>query len=87
MRYTISNFRSDLRQPYAWPGGYPRFFIMSDGEALSFDAAKANRRLILEALRDNDSDGWRPVACEINWEDRALTCAHSGKRIESAYAD
>ena len=27
--------------PYAWPGGYPLFFITKDGAALSFDAANA----------------------------------------------
>ncbi len=36
--------------PYAWPGGYPLYFVMADGEALSFAAAKENRDLILEAL-------------------------------------
>lgn len=73
--------------PYAWPGGYPMFFVMADGEALSFDAAKKERRCLLEALRDNDRSGWRPVAFEVNWEDEELLCAHTGKRIESAYGD
>lgn len=84
--YTISDFRRDLRQPYAWPGGYPRYFVADDGEPLSFAAARANRRLILESLRDGDSDGWRVIACEINYESR-LTCSHSGVAIESAYGE
>jgi hypothetical protein len=25
------------------------------------------------------------LACEINWEDSSLTCADTGKPIESAY--
>ena len=87
MVYTISDFRRDIRTPYAWPGGYPRFFLCSDGGALSFEAAKSNRRLILESIRDEDNSGWRIVACDINWEDIELFCDHTGKRIESAYAE
>ena len=48
MTYTIQQFSKDLEQPYAWPGGYPRYFITNDGVALSYDAARENRRLIEE---------------------------------------
>ena len=85
---SISDFRRAMRNgPYAWPGGYPCYFLMSDGEALSFDAARQERRLILEAIRDRDNSGWRVIGMDINWEDGELTCVHTGKRIESAYAD
>jgi hypothetical protein len=85
---SISDFRRAIRNgPYAWPGGYPLYFIMSDGGALSFKAAKAERRGVLEALRDNSGNGWRPVAVEINWEDAELYCDHTNERIESAYAE
>ena len=87
MGYSISDFRKDIRQPYAWPGGYPRYFITSDGAALSFAAAKTERRNILESIRDRSCDGWRIVACDINWEDTNLCCDHSGARIESAYGE
>ena len=84
---SISDFRRAMRNgPYAWPGGYPCYFLTSDGEALSFDAARQERRNILEAIRDHDNSGWRVVGMDINWEDGELTCAHTGKRIESAYA-
>jgi hypothetical protein len=85
---SISDFRKAIRiGPYAWPGGYPLFFIMSDGATLSFNAAKAERRLMIEALRDGDDNGWRPIAVDINWEDGDLYCDHTGKRIESACAE
>lgn len=87
MTYAIADFRRDIRQPYAWPGGYPRFFITQDGAALSFAAAKAQRRAILESLRDDVNDGWRVTACPVNWEDAELYCDHTGARIESAYAE
>jgi len=85
---TVHDFRRAMRNgPYAWPGGYPLFFITSDGGALSFKAAKANRRAILEAIRDRDSSGWRTVAFDVNWEDNSLYCDHTSERIESAYAE
>lgn len=71
--------------PYAWPGGYPLYFITSDGEPLSFAAARSNALLIARAIKSNDSGGWRVVACEVNWEDETLSCCHSNQPIESAY--
>jgi hypothetical protein len=89
----ISDFRKAVRHgPYAWPGGYPVYFLMADGEAISFNAAKKDRRACLEALRANQENqfpdkDWLPVAMEINWTDGHLYCAASGERIESAYAE
>lgn len=85
---SISDFRAAMRHgPYAWPGGYPLYFITSDGAALSFKSAKAERRNIIEAIHDRSNNGWRVVAMEINWEDADLVCDHSGEQIESAYHD
>lgn len=85
---TTKQFKQALRDgPHAWPGGYPKFFVMSDGGALSFESAKKNARLIIQAIREKSRDGWRAVACEINWEDASLYCDDSGERIESAYAE
>ena len=88
MTYSISDFRRDYRLgEYAWPGGYPRFFITSDGEALDFETAKSCRRHILESIRDNANDGWRIVRCAINYDDCHLYCANSDRKIPSAYCD
>ena len=85
---TISDFRHAIRNgPYAWPGGYPMFFITSDGGVLSFASAKKNRRNILEAIRDHSNCGWRVVAADINWEDENLYCDDSGEQIRSAYGN
>lgn len=85
---SISDFRKAMRNgPYAWPGGYPLYFITSDGAALSFRTAKQERRCILEALKDRNNSGWRVVGIDINYEDSDLFCDHSGERIESAYED
>ena len=76
-----------IRHKYAWPGGYPLFVLMHDGEALSCDAARENWRQICFATLHGLRDGWQAIGAEINWEDAALFCAHSGQRIESAYAE
>lgn len=91
-RMTVDQFREALdRGAYAWPGGYPVFFVMADGEPLSFAAAVAERATIEEHLSEPDQTAadpaWCPVATEINWEDPALFCAHTSDRIESAYAE
>jgi hypothetical protein len=84
---TTRELKEKLRAgAYSWPGYYPIFFITSDGAALSFDSVKDNLRLVLWSIKNKVNDGWRVVASDVNWEDGELTCDHSGKRIESAYA-
>mgnify|MGYP003660584300 CR=1 FL=1 len=86
--YTAKDFASQLKAgAYAWPGGYPLYFITRDGAALSFEAAKENSQLIKESICDDCDDGWQVVACDVNWEDNELICDHTGKKIESAYKD
>lgn len=87
-KFTTKDFRAALRNgPYAWPGGYPLYFVTDDGEALSFAAARENYRTIVRSMRDDARDGWTVVGVDTNYEDAALFCAHSGERIESAYAE
>lgn len=85
---SISDFRNAMRHgPYAWPGGYPCYFITSDGAALSFKAAKQEKRNILESLASRSNDGWRVVAMDVNWEDSSLICDHTNEPIPSAYGE
>ena len=86
---TIAQFRAEMRAGrYAWPGGYPRFFVTADGGVLSFAAARECRREILSALARRDSrSGWAVDGVDINWEDHDLTCDHTGERIECAYPE
>jgi hypothetical protein len=85
---TPSDFGRAIKSgPYAWPGGYPIFFVTSDGAALSFDSAKENAKQICQAIRDRDRGGWRVIGADINWEDANLFCDHSGEPIESAYGE
>lgn len=87
--YTIEQFNAQLEAgAFAWPGGYPLYFVTSDGGALSFVAAEKEADLIRSAIAENDTrSGWHVCACEVNWEEVELYCDHTGKRIESAYAE
>ena len=84
---TVEDFRIALDAgAYMWPGGYPVFFIASDGMALSFKAAEENRAEIEDALERHDpSGGWLMTGATANMEDDNLYCAHTDEKIECAY--
>lgn len=85
---TVFDFNRALDYgPYAWPGGYPLYFIAADGGALSFDAAHENCDEIRNAIIGETSTYWRVVACVVNWDDENLYCDHTSKRIEPAYQE
>jgi hypothetical protein len=90
MKTTFStlDLKNALRSgPFAWPGGYPLYFITDDGAALSFNAVRENLRSVLWSIRNGVNDGWRVVGCDVNWEDASLYFDHTGARIPSAYAE
>ncbi len=85
---SVADFKATLRAgAYAWPGGYQLFLITSDGSTLSFDGARAELRNIIDSIQTNANDGWRVVACDINYEDSDMYCAHTNKLIPAAYGD
>lgn len=84
---TVNEFHAALEQgKWAWPGGYPCYFLCADGEALSFDAAECEKAMVEAAIAAPGTDEqWRVIAYEVNWEDTDLYCAHTSAQIESAY--
>jgi hypothetical protein len=62
---------------YAWPGGYPLFYVTGNNDVLCPDCANA----------DGYEEDNLPRDCGINHEDPDLYCDDCGERIESAYAD
>ena len=87
-RYTLHDLVSDLRGgKYTSVGSYPKYWITSDGGALSYEAIRENIMQVGRSTRDGAKDGWCVVACAINYEDPELFCDHTGNRIESAYAE
>ena len=82
-----ATFKNFVRQPYAWPGMYPKFAICIDGGFLCKKCATENAKRIIRSIRDLDHTGWQVEAIDINWEDTSLYCDHCGKPIESAYGE
>lgn len=85
--YTVEQFKLDLAEPYAWPGGYERHFICDDGEPLSYEAARENMELIIDSIETNTRDGWLVVGTDVNWEEPDMVCAHTGKPIRSQHGE
>ena len=83
---SLAKIKDAIRNKYAWPGGYPLYLVMSDGDALSIDAAHENWRGIVMAHLCGHGC-WAVEGVEINWDDPQLYCSQSGARIESAYAE
>ena len=67
---------------YAWPGGYPVFYINGENCVLCPDCAQ-------ESVDEYEPGMWvknLPKVYGVNWEDPDLFC-ECGERIESAYAE
>ena len=72
--------------PYAWPGGYPTYFIAADGEPLCHNCVKQNfKQVVQEHNNPTRHDQFRVIGQEINHEDTHLYCAHCEQPIETAY--
>ena len=66
---------------YAWPGGYPIYYLASDNGVLCPKCANGYKE-----GRDTEEQ-LKPIAADVNWEDSSLYCEHCSERIESAYAE
>jgi hypothetical protein len=86
-RDSINSVKNIIREPYAWPGGYAKQMVMTDGECLCAECVKDNYRLILQATRDKDRSGWQAYAAEIHWEGPSMQCANCNKELPSEYGD
>lgn len=75
------------RNPYAWPGAYPKVLITADGGCLCADCVKKGWHLICEESFQNTNCGFRVSGVGVNWENDNLFCDHCGRKIESAYGE
>jgi len=83
---TLEKVKDAIRTPYAWPGGYPVYTVMSDGELMCPDCARENYKLIVQATKDQLRDGWQAEGSMILYEGLAY-CCHCDKELESAYGE
>lgn len=78
--FTVRRFLESLRDGKYADGGYPKYWLASDGETLSYEACRSECGQIARAIRDGSNGGWRVVACDANWEDPDMYCAHNGRK-------
>lgn len=62
---------------YAWPGGYPLYYLSENGLVLCPGCAND----------EDKAEGDPVIAADANWEDPDFYCEDCERRIESAYAD
>lgn len=83
---TVSQFKATLRAgKHTRLGGYPLYLICDDGASLCFDCARKEAHQIMRSIKDNEHDGWRVIACDVNYEDCDISCAHCDAPIPCAY--
>jgi hypothetical protein len=83
----IEQVKRAIREPYAWPGGYPVYTVMADGELLCPDCARHNFRQIAWATKNGGRGGWQAAGAEVYWEGSDQECACCGTALQSAYGD
>jgi hypothetical protein len=87
-RTRVNAVKDIIRAPHAWPGGYNKVLVMTDGESMCAQCVKENYRLILQATREQDRrSGWGAVGADIHWEGAPLQCANCNQDMPSEYGD
>lgn len=67
---------------YAWPGGYPLYYVCDDGGELCPTCCDTEREAIDSS---GGKDGWNVVGVGVHYEGEPIVCDHCGRQIESAY--
>lgn len=67
-------------ESYAWPGGYPIYYVVADGGVLC--PSCANREIYRTI--DPDDDQFHIVDGDINYENPDLFCDHCNRQIKPA---
>jgi len=80
--YKTATFVRKEWEKWAWPGGYPIYYVCEDGGVLCADCANNNIDLTTDPDAERD---WKIVAGDINYEDDSLSCDNCYGHIESAY--
>ena len=82
----LEQVKRAIRQPYAWPGGYPVYTILTDGTLLCRTCARENFKLIAHSTKTQSRDGWQAAGADVLWEGEEF-CGHCNIKLESAYGE
>lgn len=68
-----------IRNPYAWPGGYAKAAITTDGAMLCHSCVKDNYREIIHSTTIwQINDGWQVSGIMLAMEADSVPCDHCG---------
>lgn len=89
--HTVPELRGKLMS-YAWPGGYPIYYLTEDSGVLCPNCANGDNGSEAHTESEDcdhcpDDRQWLIVAADIHWEGPPMDCDHCGGEIESAYGD
>lgn len=82
----LNEVKKAIRNPYAWPGGYPVYTLLSDGELLCPECARQNYSEIVSDTKGGINGRWSASGSMILWEGIEY-CAHCYKKLDSAYSN
>ena len=67
---------------YAWPGGYPVYYVTADSGVLCPKCANEDGQ-----QNNPDDPQWHIVGQDIHWEGQPIMCDNCYCDIDSAYGD
>lgn len=80
---------------FAWPGGYPMFYVCADSGVLCPKCANAEIDRIAAEMKEAEENARRGrrhrlgqfqlIGAEVNYEDVNLSCDHCNEFIDPAY--
>lgn len=72
---------------YAWPGGYPVYYVTADNSVICPSCANGNLELTTAKPADmeNYDRQWAIVDYDVNYEDVFCQCDNCNKYIDPAY--
>ena len=81
---TITRSSDGALPAFAWPGGYPLYYLCGDNGVLCPDCANGKNGSEANEHASDDPQ-WHLVAVDVHWEGDPLVCSHCNAQIESAY--
>ena len=83
----LQNLKDVIREPYTFPGGYPKALIMSGGGVCCRKCAEEHFRSIVKDTISPGGFGDSVHSSFINWESDDLECEFCESPLESAYGE
>jgi len=82
----LQEFKTVIRAPYAWPGGYEIALYFKDGERICVSCAKDNWKEIVDDTQ-NGWGQWQAGFTGVHWEGPADFCCQCNKEMPTEYGE